>query len=372
MIPYGRQHISEQDKDAVLSALGNDFLTTGPKIEKFEIAFAEFVGSKYAVAVSNGTAALHLSCLAAGLGKGDELITSPLTFVASANCALYCGATPKFSDIDEDGLLDPGRLTFSEKTKVIIPVHYGGLPCKMSEIKEMADSKGVTVIEDACHALGATYKDSKIGDCTYSHMTIFSFHPVKHLTTGEGGMITTNSKEFYDKLVALRSHGIVSDGLKNESHGPWYREMQMLGYNYRITDIQCALGLSQLSQLSSFIEKRKIIADRYNEAFKDMDKIGVVNQKSDRINSYHLYVIKVPDVKMRYDLFIYLKDNGILCQVHYLPVYLNPYYESLGYKKGLCVDAEKFYGRIISLPIFPDLTETEQAKVIRLVKGFFS
>src|SRR4030042_3452072 len=262
MIPYSRQTIDKNDLKAVLKALQSDFLTTGPIIKKFEKNFCRYVGSKYAVAVANGTAALHLACLAAGLSKNQELITSPLTFAASANCALYCGAKPIFADINHQGLIDENLIEerITKKTKIIIPVHYAGLPCHLAKIKKLAQKHHLIVIEDACHALGAGDKKSKIGDCKYSDMTVFSFHPVKHITTGEGGMITTNSRKLYEKLLLLRNHGIAKEISISQ---PWYYEMRNLGFNYRITDLQCALGLSQLKKIERFIKKRRKIDKLY-------------------------------------------------------------------------------------------------------------
>jgi len=375
MIPYGRQFLDKDDIEGVVEALKSDYLTTGPKVQEFESAFASKVGSKYAVAVSSGTAALHLSCLAAGLKPGEESITSPITFVASANCALYCGARPVFSDVGDDGLIDTDQIgkNISRKTKVLIPVHYSGTPCDMEGIKEIADKNNLITIEDAAHALGAKYNKTNIGDCTYSDMTIFSFHPVKHITTGEGGMITTNSRELYEKLSVLRSHGITKspEMLVRKNEGRWYQEMQELGFNYRITDMQCALGLSQLKKLDQFVKRRQEIARRYDDAFGGDDNISIRKAQKDRSNAYHLYVIRVRDAGTRLKLFERLWAAGILCQVHYLPVYLHPYYEKLGYKKGLCPNSERFYEGIISLPIYPSLSEVDQDYVISVVKGFF-
>ena len=370
MIPYGKQSLDEEDIKEVIEVLRSDFLTTGPKIDEFEEKFANYVGSKYAVVVSSGTAALHLACLTAGLKKDDELITSPNTFVASSNCALYCGAKPVFVDVNDQGLINESEIEtkINNRTKIIIPVHYSGLPCNMERIREIATKHNLVIIADASHALGARYKGSIIGDCKYSDMTIFSFHPVKHITTGEGGMITTNSKELYEKLRMLRTHGITKnlDKCKNEPDGLWYYEMQFLGFNYRITDLQCALGISQLDKIDYFIEERKKIAQRYDQSFKDMN---IETIKGDSV--YHLYIIKCKDAKERLELFNYLREKGILCQVHYIPVYWQPYYQKLGYKKGICPKAERFYERIISLPIYPRLTGEEQLRVIKEIGDFY-
>lgn len=374
MIFYGKQTIDNSDINAIVEVLNSDLLTCGPKIKEFEEKFENYVGSKYAVVVSNGTAALHLACLAAGLKQDDELITSPMTFAASANCALYCNAKPVFVDIDENGLIDENKIEerISEKTKIIIPVHYTGAPCNMEKIKEISDKNNLIIIEDAAHALGAEYKNSKIGNCKYSDMTIFSFHPVKHITTGEGGMITTNSKELYEKLILLRSHGITKDPEKliNKSHGPWYQEMQNLGFNYRISDMQCALGISQLTKIDSFVEKRRYIAKKYDFAFSSDKNVDFVKEDFGK-SAYHLYVIKVKNKEIRLKLFNYLKENEIFCQIHYIPVYFHPYYQKLGYEKGICPKTEEFYERIISLPIYPKLSDEEQDFVINKIKEFF-
>ena len=376
MIPYGKQTISNEDINAILETLHSDFLTSGPKIKEFEESFAEYVGSKYAVVVSSGTAALQLACLAAGLKKNEELLTSPMTFAASANCALYCGATPIFVDIKNNGLIDENLIEtkINVNTRIIIPVHYTGNVCHMSKIKEIADKYNLIVIEDACHALGSKYKDFKVGGCRYSDMAVFSFHPVKNITTGEGGMITTNSYNLYDKLHILRNHGITKSPNKidNKKEGPWHQEMLELGFNYRITDIQCALGISQLRRIGSFINRREKIAEAYDNAFKDIENIEIIREENDIYNSHHLYVIKVKDKETRLELFNYLKQNSIFCQVHYIPVYLHPYYKSLGYKKGICPNCEEFYDRILSLPIYPELSNKDQKKIIKKIEYFFN
>jgi UDP-4-amino-4,6-dideoxy-N-acetyl-beta-L-altrosamine transaminase len=375
MILYGKQTIDDNDIEAVVKTLKSNWLTTGPKVLEFEEEFASYVGAKYAVAVSSGTAALHLACLATDLKNEEELITSPMTFVASANCALYCGAKPVFVDIKEkNGLIDEELIEekITPQTKIIIPVHYAGLPYNMKKIKEIADKHKLIIIEDACHALGAEYGNTKVGDCTYSDMTVFSFHPVKHITTGEGGMITTNSEELYQKLLLLRSHGITKDPdkLLNKNEGSWFYETQELGFNYRITDFQCALGISQLKKIESFVDRRIEIAKKYDEAFSEINGVEVLEQSEGCKNAYHLYIIKAKDKETRLRLFNYLKENDIFCQVHYIPVHWHPYYQKLGYRKEDCPKAGKFYEKIISLPIYPSLKEREQDFVIEKILEF--
>lgn len=382
MIPYGRQSIDRSDVKAVLTVLKSDYLTTGPKINEFEKKFAQYVGSKYAVAVCNGTAALHLACLAADLKSNNELITSPLTFAASANCALYCGAKPVFVDINEQGLIDENKIQrkITENTKIIMPVHYAGFPCNLTKIKEIADKHKLIIIEDACHALGSKYKSSMIGDCKYSAMTVFSFHPVKHITTGEGGMITTNNKKLYERLLVLRNHGIVRNwkkfdppfgGRNSKFIGNWYYEMQELGFNYRLTDIQCALGISQLKKIGKFIKRRREIAKIYNQTFKNNSRIEIIKENKDQFCSYHLYPIRVKNEKIRFKLFKFLQSKGIMCQVHYIPVYSHPYYQRLGYKKSLCPKVEKYYQKVISIPIYPLMKNSEIKYVINNIREFF-
>ncbi|MBB2184189.1 UDP-4-amino-4,6-dideoxy-N-acetyl-beta-L-altrosamine transaminase [Lachnospiraceae bacterium MD1] len=373
-IPYGTQSIDDDDIQAVINTLKADYLTTGPKISEFEDCVAKYVGAKYAVAVSNGTAALHVACLAAGISKGDEVITTPITFVASANSVLYCGATPVFADIDPKTYnIDPKdiRKKITAKTKAIIAVHFTGQPCDMDEIKKIADEFNLIVIEDAAHALGAVYKGRRIG--TISDMTTFSFHPVKHITTGEGGMIVTNNKELYQKLSIIRSHGITRNPeLMSCNDGPWYYQQLELGYNYRMTDIQCALGISQMKKLDFFISRRLEIVDRYNNAFKDNENILIPYQLDGCYNSWHLYVIQVMN-RDRRRVVEALIAKGIGVNVHYIPVYTQPYYRSHGYSDVVCPNAETAYSRFISLPIFPKLSKEEQdyviEQVIKIVEG---
>jgi UDP-4-amino-4,6-dideoxy-N-acetyl-beta-L-altrosamine transaminase len=368
-IPYGRQSIDNDDIQAVIEALKSDYLTTGPKVEEFENLIKNYVGAKYAVGVSNGTAALHIACLAAGIGEGDEVITTPITFVASSNCVLYCGAKPVFADINPDTYnIDPidVRKKITNKTKAIIAVHFTGQPCEMSELQKIAKEYNLLLIEDAAHALGADYKGKRIGGI--SDLTTFSFHPVKHITTGEGGMITTNNKELYERLLLYRSHGITRDkSFMTKNDGDWYYEQLELGYNYRITDIQCALGISQMKKLDTFINKRREIVKRYNEALSDCKKIRLPKQLDGCNNSWHLYIIQV-DEKDRKMIFDGLKAKDIGVNVHYIPVYMQPYYQDHGYKEVICPNAEMAYKKFISLPIYATLAEDEQDYVIEQLK----
>lgn len=372
-LPYGRQWIDDDDIEAVVEVLKGDYLTTGPYISKFEQAVAQYVGAKYAVAFSNGTAALHGACFAAGIGEGDEVITTPMTFAASANCVLYQGGMPVFVDIDEKTYnIDPNKIEekITDKTKAIIPVDFTGQPVDLDRILEIAKKYNLVVIEDAAHALGATYKGRKIG--SISDMTMFSFHPVKHITSGEGGIITTNNKEYYEKLLQFRSHGITRNKEKlNEYHGPWYYEMQFLGYNYRMTDIQAALVTSQLKKVDKFVELRRKYVAMYNEAFKDIDVIITPFQHEDGQSSWHLYIIRLKLDKLtasRREIFEALQQQNIGVNVHYIPVHLQPYYQQLGYKKGICPNAEKFYEEMITLPLFPAMSEKDVNDVIKAVK----
>lgn len=370
MIPYGRQWIEEDDIQAVIEVLKSDYLTTGPKVQEFEKTVAEYVGAKYAVAVANGTAALHAVCFAAGIKSEDEAITTPITFAASSNCVLYCGGKPIFADIEADTYnIDPNDIArkITNKTKAIIPVHFAGQPCNMDRINEIAKQYNLIVIEDAAHALGADYKGKKIG--SISDMTIFSFHPVKHITTGEGGMITTNDKDLYDKLILFRTHGITRDSeFMTHNEGAWYYEQLDLGFNYRITDIQCALGISQMKKLDKFVARRKEIANKYNQAFRDVQNIILPKQSNNCNSSWHLYVIQILN-KDRKQVFDKLKQLGIGVNVHYIPVYKHPYYQNNGYNKTACANAENYYKHAISIPIFPKMTDKEVDYVINEIKN---
>ena len=380
MIPYGRQSIDRKDIEAVRKVLASDFITQGPAIAKFERAVADTCGAKYAVAVSSGTAALHLAAIVAGLGPGDEAITTPITFLATANCILYTGAKPVFADIDESTVnLDPKSFeqSISKRTKAVLPVDFGGLPAAMEEIRRIAKRRNLVVIEDASHALGAAYPKGKVGSCLYSDMTIFSFHPVKHITTGEGGCITTNNQKFYEKLKSLRSHGVYRSEKVQEKEGGWYYEMEEVGFNYRITDFQCALGLSQLQKIDSFVAARSARVENYNRAFASLsDHLMLPAQKIEgQKHAWHLYLIRLRDPrggKKRRRLYDFLKKNGVHAQVHYIPVYRQPYYRQLfDGRKTHCPNAERYYEQALSLPLYPDLREREQKQVIRLVKDFF-
>lgn len=370
MIPYGRQTIEDDDINAVMEVLKSDYLTTGPKIAEFEKSVADYVGAKYAVAISNGTSALHAACFAAGIGLGDEVITTPITFAASSNCVLYCGGTPVFADIDPKTYnIDPDdiRKKITDKTKAIIAVHLAGQPCDMDEIHKIAKENNLIVIEDGAHALGSVYKGKKVG--SLSDMTTFSFHPVKPITTGEGGMIVTDNEEFYKKMVLFRSHGITRDKtMMTRNDGPWFYQQFDLGFNYRITDIQCALGCSQMKKLDRFLAKRKEIVLRYNEAFADCENIVTPYQLPETESGWHLYIVQVKNCD-RKQIFEALRDKGIGVNVHYIPVYMHPYYQEHGYKDVHCKNAEEVYSHIISLPLYPGLTEEQQSYVIDTLKS---
>ncbi|MCK5506667.1 MAG: UDP-4-amino-4,6-dideoxy-N-acetyl-beta-L-altrosamine transaminase [Thermodesulfovibrionia bacterium] len=374
-IPYGRQWIDHSDIQAVIEVLQSDWLTQGPKCREFESKFAEYCGSKYAVSVTSGTAALHLACLAAGIGKGDEVITSPITFSASSNCALYVGATPVFVDVDPKTIcIDHQKFeeylkkNAGKQPKAVIPVHFAGLPCNMDAIHRSAKQRDMVIIEDACHAHGARYASGeKVGSCKYSDMTVFSFHPLKNITTGEGGMITTNSVELYEKLLMIRTHGITKNKLQHDQvHEDYYYEMQMLGFNYRMNDIQSALGISQLEKLDSFLEKRNEIADYYHNELKDLEDYLILPPYNNGKHAWHIYVIQLKEAN-RDEVFKKLKKNRIGVQVHYIPVYFFPYYSRLGYSKGLCPNAEKYFSRAITIPLYPAMDISDMERVVREV-----
>lgn len=374
-IPYGRHSIDQDDIDAVVKVLKSDWLTGGSKVEEFEVLVAEYYGAKYAVAFNSGTSALHAAMYAAGIEPGEEVITVPITFLASANAAVYMGAKPVFIDISpETYCMDISLIetAVSDKTRAIVPVDYAGYPVDLSKIKEIARKYNLVIIEDAAHALGAYRKGypPKIE----ADMTMFSFHPVKHITTGEGGMVITNKEEYFQKLKQFRNHGMVRDvSLLAKNQGSWYYEMQDLGYNFRITDIQCALGISQFKKLESFLKKRSRVARYYDEAFKETDWITTPPQAGeDSLHAYHLYPILLAPETDRRVFFDYMRTNNIGVQVHYIPVHLQPYYRRrFGYKKGDFPVAEDFYAREVSLPIYPRLSKEEQDYVIDTIKNFY-
>ncbi len=375
-IPYGRQHITSEDIDAVTNVLHADFLTTGPKVSEFEEKFAQYVDSKYAVAVSNGTAALHLCAMALNVTKDSKVITTPITFAASANCVRYCGGQIDFCDINPDTLtIDLKKLRAKLQSEPkgtyqgVIPVDFAGYPVNLEELKEIADEFNLWIIEDACHAPGGSFidqngKEQRCGNGNFANLAIFSFHPVKHIACGEGGMITTNDKNLYDKLVQLRSHGMIYQGNENliENHGRWYMELQDLGYNYRLPDILCALGISQLAKANDGIIRRREIAKIYDEAFEGT-KILTHRPASNINHAYHLYVVEIEKRKEVYDL---LREKGIFCQIHYIPLHTMPYYKKLGPYDDL-INAEKYYRNCLSLPMYPSLKDSEQQYVIEQI-----
>lgn len=391
IIPYGKQSLTEGDIQAVVDVLKSDFWTQGPIIPEFEKNFASYVGSKFAVAVSNGTAALHLCALALDLELGDQVITTPITFVASANCVRYCGAEVIFADIDrETYLLDihSVRKLLEEDTehkiKGIIPVDFAGRVIDLEAYRALADEFNCWIIEDACHAPGGSFINSKgesemAGNGKYADLSIFSFHPVKHIASGEGGMITTNNEELYHRLLKLRTHGITKnqDQFENsisisggsESYPNWYMEMQELGFNYRLTDIQAALGNSQLKRASEGIRKRRSIASVYNQAFKDIKAIKTFSFNDEEEHAFHLYIIEVEN---REELYKYLREHNILTQIHYFPAHLMPYFQKFGWKKGDFPNSESYYNFCISLPMYPTLSTDQQIKTISVIKEFYN
>jgi perosamine synthetase len=373
LLPYGRQSIGEDDIQAVVDVLRSDWLTTGPKVGEFEEAFAACVSAKYAVSFSSGTAALHGTAFAAGLKPGDEAITTPMTFVATANSVLYQGARPVFADVCPDTLnLDPEQITsaLTASTRAIYPVDYAGHPADLDPLLALALQKGLTVIEDACHALGAEYKGRRTG--SIADMAIFSFHPVKHVATGEGGMVTTNNPKFAEELRRFRNHGISSDARQRQASGQWYYEMVALGYNYRLTDIACALGLSQLPKLAANLERRRAIAERYTRAFADLPAISSPAVRKEVNPAWHLYPIRLKLERLRVDragFFKALRAENIGVNVHYIPVHYHSYYrDELGLRKGAYPVAEDAYERLISLPMFHGMTDQDVEDVIEAVK----
>ncbi|MRI34301.1 UDP-4-amino-4,6-dideoxy-N-acetyl-beta-L-altrosamine transaminase [Endozoicomonas sp. OPT23] len=377
MIPYGQQDINQQDIEAVLETLQSDFLTQGPRVPAFEKTVAEYCQVKHAFAVNSATSALHIACLALGVEASDIVWTTPVTFVASANCALYCGADVDFVDINPETFnLCPQKLEEKLKQaasenrlpKVLIPVHLCGLPCDMRAIKQLADEYDIKIIEDASHAIGGRYEDLPIGSCQYSDITVFSFHPVKIITTAEGGMAVTNQSDLAEKMALYRSHGITREPslMTHEPDGPWYYQQVELGFNYRMTELQAALGVSQMHRLDAFVAKRHQIADRYDDLLKNLDLTMPVRSTSS-YSGLHLYVIQV-DAKKRLGLFNLLRESGIGVNVHYIPVHTQPYYRSLGFKIGDFPGSEYYYSRAISLPMYPNLTENDQNYVVAKIK----
>lgn len=381
-IPYGHQCITAEDIDAVVETLKSDYLTQGPKITEFEQAFAGYIGVKYAVAVNNATAGLHIGAVSLGVKPGDKVIVTPLTFASSANCIRFCGGDVKFCDIDKDTyLMDLHKLeemlASSPKGtyKGIVPVDFGGYPLDLEAFRKLADEYGVWLMEDACHAPGGYFTDSKgnkqlCGNGRFAEVAVFSFHPVKHIATGEGGMVTINDESLYRKLCLYRTHGITKDpALLHRQDGGWYYEMQELGFNYRITDFQAALGISQLKRADSGLARRQEIARKYNEAFARVNGIRTPFVASGVYHAYHLYIIQVED---RLGLYNYLRENKVYAQVHYVPLHLMPYYRQFGYKEGDFPVVEEYYKHCLSLPMFPALTEDEQDYVIEKVIEFVS
>lgn len=357
---YGKQFLDKEDYQAVLEVLQSDYLTCGPKVKEFENAICAYTGAKYCIAVSSATAGLHLVMLALGIKEGDEVITSPITFLSSANCARFVGAAVKFADIEHDTAnIDVTEIEkqITPQTKAIIPVHFVGQSCDMEKIYNLAQKHSLFVVEDAAHAIGSDYKDSKVGSCKYSDMTVFSFHPVKNITTGEGGAITTNNEELYKKLLAYRSHGVHKEGEMRET---WEYEMPELGYNYRLTDIQAALGISQLKKLDAFKKRRREIVAFYNENLK----LPHLIEKEYSNACFHLYPILIQNRK---EFYHKAKENGLNLQVHYIPVHLQPYYQKLGYKKGDFPKAEAYYEKCISLPLYPSLTNEDLTNIIQII-----
>jgi perosamine synthetase len=372
LLPYGRQSIDEDDVQAVVDALRSDWLTTGPKVREFEEAFAVRVGAKYAVSFSSGTAALHGAAFAAGLKAGDEAITTPMTFAATANCVLYQRAMPVFADVSEDTLnLDPEKVAarITPRTRVIIPVDYAGHPADLDPILAVAERHGLIVIEDACHALGAEYRGRRTG--SIAHMSVFSFHPVKHLATGEGGMVTTDRADLAEILRRFRNHGLSSDARQRQASGQWHYEMVLLGFNYRLTDVACALGLSQLKKLAGNLARRREIAARYAATFRDLPGVQVPCVRPNVNPAWHLYPIRVKSERLKADraqVFRALRAENIGVNVHYIPVHLHPYYrDQLGYRNGEYPVAETAYQQLISLPMFHGMSDQDVEDVIAAV-----
>jgi perosamine synthetase len=371
ILPYGRQSVDKADIAAVIDVLQSDWLTTGPKVAEFEKAWADRVAASFAVAVNSGTAALHAAVFAAGIGLGDEVIVPPLTFAASANCVLYQGGTPVFADVQPDTLnIDPAAVAaaITSRTRAIVAVDYSGQPADLEELHAIARQHNLVLLEDAAHAIGATYKEQPVG--AISDVTTFSTHPVKHITTGEGGVITTNDERLAERMRWFRNHGITTDHRQRAEKGGWFYEMVALGYNYRLPDINCALGLSQLRKLDGWLKHRQSIANRYDEAFQALSEVYPLTIKPDREPAWHIYPVLLETSRLRKDraqIFAALRAENIGVNVHYIPVYWHPYYTDLGYQRGLCPIAEDTYERLITLPIFPAMTDQDVDDVITAV-----
>lgn len=369
LLPYGRQTVGDDDICAVEQVLRSDWLTTGPKVEEFEEVFAGYVGAKHAVALSSGTAGLHAAVFAAGLGPNDEAITTPLTFAATANCLLYQGARPVFADVQPDTLnIDPEQIIrcLNPRVKAILPVDYAGHPAELDEIRAIAERNGLVIIEDAAHALGATYKGRRVG--TLSTMSVFSTHPVKHITTGEGGIVTTEDAKLAERLRLFRNHGIRGSVRDRLEQGKWFYEMVTLGYNYRVTDIQCALGITQLQKLDRWLERRRVIARIYSQALEEIPEVEIPIQRPHCDSAWHLYVVRLNLERLRAkrsQVFQALRAENIGAAVHYIPVPWHPYYQQLGYGKGLWSVAERAYERLLTLPLFPGMSDSDVEDVIR-------
>lgn len=381
-IPYGRQFIDNDDLRSVESVLKGDWLTQGPTIEAFENDLADYCGAKYAVAVSNGTAALHLVNLVLGVEAGQKVVTTPLTFVATSNSVIYAGGDPVFADVEEGSFnLSPDSvkpaLDSPQNMVGMIPVHLGGLVPDLESLYTIAQNRGMWLVEDACHSVGGHWVDSKgnehrVGDCSFSHATVFSFHPVKQITTGEGGAILTNDEKLYSSLIQLRTHGITKDPSQfvKKTDGPWYYEMQDLGFNYRMTDIQASLGITQLKKSDQWVSRRLELVTRYDQAFADLGQVRHQFHPVNQHHSYHLYILLA---EQRDALFEHLLDNKVYCQVHYIPVHLQPYYsKKYGYQPGDFPIAEKYYSQALSLPLFPTLSDDDQNYVIQLIRDFYA
>lgn len=368
LLPYGRQSVDEADIAAVVEVLRSDWLTTGPKVAEFESAWANRVGARHAVAVNSGTAALHAAIFAAGIGAGDEVIVSPLTFAASANCVLYQGGIPVFADVEPDTLnLDPASVekAISARTRAIVVVDYAGQPADLNELGAIAERHGLTLIEDAAHAIGARYRDRPVG--AISHLTTFSTHPVKHVTTGEGGLITTDDDSLAERMRWFRNHGITTDHRQRAEKGSWYYEMVALGYNYRLPDFSCALGLSQLRKLDGWLRRRQEIVARYCEAFAQHPAVQTLAVRPEREPAWHLCPVLLDLAQLRVSraqVFSALRAENIGVQVHYIPVYWHPYYQQMGYPRGLCPASERAYERLLTLPVFPAMREQDTQDVI--------